>query len=46
MRSGIPHGSGVYPGVALNIILLPSEGSNSKIQGLGFFVTIPLGQHD
>ena len=36
----------VHRGVAFNAVLLPSESSNAKIQGLGFFVTIPLGRHD
>ena len=36
----------VYRGVAFNAVLLPSENSNSKVQGVGLFVTIPLGRHD
>jgi hypothetical protein len=36
----------VHRGVAFNAVLLPSESSNAKIQGLAFFVTIPLGRHD
>jgi len=36
----------IHHGVAFNTVLLPSESSNAKIQGLGFFVTIPLGRHD
>ena len=34
-----------YRRVMFNAVLLPSENSNSKVAGLAFFVTIPLGQH-
>ena len=36
----------IYRGIALNTVLLPSETAAAKIQGLGFFLTIPLGHHD
>ena len=36
----------IYHGVAINTVLLPSEKSNAKIQGLGFFLTIPLGHRN
>ena len=36
----------IYRGIAINTVLLPSESSNTKIQGLGFFVTIPLARRD
>jgi hypothetical protein len=37
-----------HRGVMYNAVLLPSTNSNSrsKITGMGFFVTIPLGQSD
>ena len=35
-----------YRRVVFNAVLLPSENSNSKIAGLAFFVTIPLGRRD
>jgi hypothetical protein len=35
-----------YRQVMFNAVLLPSESSNSKVAGLAFFVTIPLGQLD
>jgi hypothetical protein len=35
-----------YRRVIFNTVLLPSEKANSKIAGLGFFVTIPLGRRD
>lgn len=36
----------IYDGVVINTVLLPSESSNAKIQGLGFFLTIPLEQRN
>ena len=35
-----------YRRVTFNAVLLPSENSNSKVAGLAFFVTVPLGQRD
>jgi hypothetical protein len=32
-----------YGPVVFNVVLVPSESSDSKIQGVAFFVTIPLG---
>ena len=33
-----------YHGVTFNTVFLPSESANSKIAGLAFFLTIPLGR--
>jgi hypothetical protein len=34
-----------YGPVVFNAVLLPSESADSKIQGVAFFVTIPIGGH-